>query len=113
MAGSRSPLACHPAPGSECGYVTHKYGRPSGRTGSFVEEDVDGGGKSPCPERGRGALEQGKKPRAFCPAEGARVYPSCHLGDGHTRKEEARGACQEPHSASGPFSSDGPSSGAA
>ena len=94
-------------PGSEHGYVTHKYGRPSGGNGSLVEEDVDGGRKSTCPERGRGSMEQGKKPRSLCPAEGERVYPSFHLGDGHTRKEEARGTFQEPHSTSDPFSSDG------
>src|SRR5438552_1565209 len=64
VAGPRTPLECHPGPGSENGYVTHKSGSPSGRDGGLVEEDVDGGRKSTCPERGRGSMEQGKKPRS-------------------------------------------------
>src|SRR5260370_19602640 len=89
------------------GYFTHNDGRSQGGNGSLVEEDVDDGRKTPCPARRRGSMEQGKKPRSSCPAEGQRVYPSFHLGVGHTRKKEAGGPLQEPHSTSNPFSADG------
>src|SRR5438445_34557 len=70
---------------------------------------IDCGRKTPCRVDGRGSLEQGQKPRPLCAAESERVYPSCHLGAGRTRKEEAGGALQELHSTSHRFSGTGSS----
>src|SRR5436190_20337975 len=52
-------------------------------------------------------MEQGKEPSCSCSAEGERLSPSFHLGDGHPRKEESGGIFQEPRSAAGPVSSGG------
>src|SRR5260370_23039803 len=49
-------------------------------------------------------MEQGQEPRSFCPAEGARIHPSRHLGPGRTGTEEAGGDIQGPYRTAHPFS---------
>src|SRR5438876_12397165 len=104
MAGARASLEGRLGLRSDHRYFTHEYGGRSGRNGSLVEEEFDSGRKSKCPGGGRGSMDQGKKPHPLCPAEGERVYPSCRLGERHTRTEEAGRVLQEPDWSASPCS---------